>query len=268
MMRKLQVCLVAVLLFAVSFDAASQVILNTGKIKLAVSPGETVTGFLTLRNTSSTPVMLRAYFEDFMYIPPFDASKKFLAMGATKSSCGKWVRFSPQDFTVEPFSKRKINYSINVPPDAKGGYYGVLFFEKSPESSKVPGGLQIITRIGCLFFVETHDKTKAAAIDDIEITANNIQGRFVNSGNVIIISDAVFYIMSREGMIADRGKIKKFYLPPGEKYFFTINLPENLSPGSYTVVLTFDLEEGDVLVREIDFTKDTLGNIRIEAVRE
>lgn len=269
-MKRLVFLLIGILVANVYFQAAAaaEVILDRGKVKLTIKAGETITGFITLRNDSNTDIPLRAYFGDFVYIPPFDGSKKFLPLGATESSCGEWVSFSPQEFTLPALTKRQINYVIKVPQDASGGYYGVLFFETAPGKPEEGKGLQIITRIGSLFFLETEDRIKRASLNDLSIEEDSIQAHFVNSGNVILISNAVFYIMDEEGMVVDRREIKKFYLPPGEKFPFTIPILAGLSSGSYTVVLTFDLEEGDILVREIDFSKDEEGEIKILQIRE
>ena len=74
--------------------------------------------------------------------------------------------------------------------------------------------------------------------------------------------------MDEEGLVVDRGKIDKFYLPPQEKFIFTIKLPVNLESVNYTAILTFNLEEGDALVREIDFSKDSSGVISVHDIRE
>src|SRR4030042_4308951 len=113
--------LIIVLLWGIKSQSFAEVILDKGKGKLSGKPGETVNGTITLSNSSATDIPLRAYFEDFVYIPPFDGGKKFLPVGSTEYSCGRWVSFSPQEFILPALSKQEINSVIKVPQGALGG---------------------------------------------------------------------------------------------------------------------------------------------------
>lgn len=250
------------------FYASAQVVLNKSKVKVRISPGKTISGSITVTNNSKVPLPLKAYFEDFLYVPPYDGTKKFLPVGSTEHSCGEWINFSPQEFIIPAFSKREINYVIKVPHDISGGYYGVLFFQKAPELSPEVPGLEIIVRVGCLFFLEAESRTKEASLKDVFAESGCLKLYFANQGSTILVASSVFYIMDAEGMVIDRGEAGNFYLPPKEKALFSIPVSKNLSPGKYILVLTFDLGERDVLVKEIDFSKDSRGNISILEVRD
>lgn len=264
---------VLLLCFGVNFFMSSQVfpqlMIDTAKIKLEIFPQETLTGTINVRNFSERNVDVSVYAQDFVYVPPFDGSKNFLPAGTMDYSCGTWIRFFPEEFTLAPFGKEEVGYSIEVPKGARGGYYGVLFFETSMghmEAKEVH--LKVIQRLGCLFFLETQDKTKRAELKNISIAQITLQGDFVNLGDTILTPKSVFYIMDDQGMIVDRGAIETFYLPPQEETTFRLNLGEELSQKEYTLVLTFDLEEGDSLVKEIDFVKEKTGIIKILQIRD
>ena len=143
----------AVLLMTCSY-ASAQVFLEEGKVQLDVTPGENIAGKLTLHNTSGQNVDMKVYLEDFVYKPPFDGSKEFLPKGTSEHSIADWVSVSTQSLTFGPYAKKTVPYSINVPEDMDKGHYGVLFFEK--EGMQVDGktGLNVVTRVGCLFFIE------------------------------------------------------------------------------------------------------------------
>jgi hypothetical protein len=74
--------------------------------------------------------------------------------------------------------------------------------------------------------------------------------------------------MNAQGVIADRGEVRKLFVPPGETGEFAIALKKDMPAGSYTLVMTSDLEEGDVLVKEIDFKKTAAGTLSITADRD
>ena len=268
-MKKIVFIFTVLILISVSSSVHSQVVLDKGKMKLIITPGETANGALTLSNDTDEDIPLKAYFEDFIYLPPYDATKKFLAAGSTDYSFSQWVFFSPQEFIVPAQGKKELNYVIKPPENISGGYYGVLFFERDRDSSDPQqGGIKIITRIGCLFFLEADDKYKKAVLEDLSTQNNTLSGYLVNTGNVILLANSVFYVMDEEGMVADRNKLKTFYLPPGKKVLMEIVDLDKLSSGRYTIVLTFDLEEGDVFVKEIDFVKEGFGELKIIETRD
>jgi hypothetical protein len=244
--------------------------IDTPKVKLKVKPGEVVRGTIGLENPTPNTVKLKAYLTDFLYVPPYDGTKEFFASGTTQLSCARWIDFSPQEITLLPFAKRRVNYTIKAPPQLKGGHYAVLFFETSLgaiEEPKEGVNVVILGRIGTLFFLEAEGSLKRAEIENLEAEENRIKGEFANLGNVVLVAKGNFYIMDENGIVVDRGKIRDFYLFPGDKVSFSIDILENIGWGRYTLVASFDLEEGDILVREIDFSKDRFGLIKLLEVR-
>lgn len=248
-------------------DSRAELVLDKGKVTEVIIPGQVVSGALNLRNTGNDPIRLKIYFEDFLYKPPFDGTKKFLPMGSTDYSCGEWVQVSPQELVLPPLTSKKVTYLMKPPYDLrKGGYYGVLFFENMP--GEQTGGLQIITRVGCLFFLETAGSQKRTRLVEPEVTGNRLDMGFLNEGEVIVIAKATYYIMDSRGMAIDRGEIETFYLPPKERFPLSIEMNKTLAPGKYTIILTFDLGEGEVIVREVDLTRSSLGISSVVEIRD
>jgi hypothetical protein len=248
--------------------AGAQVFIEQGKVNLSAKPGEPLGGDVTVNNTSDKELNVKIYWEDFTYQPPYDGAKKFLPAGTSPLSLAKWIQFSPRELVLPPFAKKKISYTISVPADAKGGYYGVLFVEPETPDLKLDKGMKIITRVGSLFFVETEDSVKQASVENLAFNGSRLQGKFINQGNVILLPQATYYIMDRESIVADRGDLKKHYLPPSEAFDIDIEMNSELSPGDYTLVVTFDLDAGDVVVNEVDFTKNSDTDYVLKTVRD
>ncbi len=96
------------------------------------------------------------------------------------------------------------------------------------------------------------------------MTEKGIKGQFLNSGDVILNSDYVYYLMDGKGKIADRGKASKsFVLPPGEKFPFEININKKVKEGSYLLVINFNLTAGGSLSGEVELEKDKSGNLKL-----
>ena len=259
--------LIALLFWNITSLASAQIFIEQGKLNLDVSAGETVSGELNIHNTSDKKLTVRAYMEDFRYKPPFDGTKEFMASGVAADSASQFINYFPASFTLDPFAKQVISYTVNVPDNFDKGHYGVLFFQKEGEEIKSEKGLTIVTRVGTLFFVEPKQRKRAVELTQFQFNQNKITVNFKNTGNVILIPSSVYYVMDEGQLVVDRGFVKKIYLPPQESVKYGFEVDAGLAPGDYTIILTLDLEGGDVLVREIDFTKDPASNYKITTVR-
>lgn len=249
--------------------AQAQLLLSRSYIQLKAEPGRTIVDAMSLHNTSDRGVKIKVYWQDFNYIEPFDGTKEFYPAGTSAYTMGSWISFSPKEFTLAPHTKQEVNYSIKVPADVEGGHYGVLFFEQEALPSKADSpALSIVTRLGSLFFVDSTKQRKTAIINDITVAANAFSGKLKNDGDVILLPQGIFYVLNKEGLAEDRGEIKKLYLPPGKEADFEFATGNSLKGGFYTAVLTFDLGDGDSIVKEIDFNKDPSGQLTINAVRD
>jgi hypothetical protein len=252
-----------------SQNVSAQLLMEKSRVDIAVEPSQTVIDSIYLHNTSDQPIDVKVYWQDFEYEPPFDGKKKFLPSGTSVYSMASWVSFSPQEFTLPARSKQTINYSIKVPPTAKGGYYGVLFFEQGGSDVPLAGtGVNIITRIGSLFFLKTKDQVKDLKVSAWLSKVNGLRATITNSGTAVAFPVGTYYVMDKDGLVADRGELKKIYIPPGQKADFEVNFRSGVTSGEYTMVLTFDLEDGDSLVQEVDFRKEGGTNISILGVRD
>jgi hypothetical protein len=248
--------------------AQAQFFLEQGKVSLAVSAGERTTNSFVISNTTDQSIAVRTYWEDFDYKPPYDGSKAFLPAGTGTFSASGWVEYSPGEFTLPPYGKQTIDYVVTVPASLDGGHYGVLFFERAGDPIKDATGVQIVTRVGSLFFFEPKDAPKKAEVVNIKAVDGKITGDFVNQCQVILIPKMTYYVMDPDGLVADRGEVKKLYVPPGATGSWEIALPAGLSAGQFTLVLNTDLEGGTVVVKEIDFVKDAAGSLLLGTIRD
>jgi len=267
-MKKLVFFLAWGFFFFLSSSAFAQLILDKRDVKLEIKPGGDATGSITVLNPSNKDVTLKTYCEDFSYQAPYLGFKTLHPLGSTPRSCGKWITLATPMFIVPAKGKQTVTYTIRVPKDTKGGYYGVLFFEKGQGVFSGEKGIGIIEKTGCTFSIETPDKEKSAKIENVAVEKNGIQGTLANLGDVILISQGTFYVMDEKGIVADRGQINKYYLPPGEKTPFAVKISHQIPSGKYTLVINFDLEEGRPLIKEVDFSKDAAGSISIISVHD
>lgn len=269
-MRKVFFCMIFFLFFCCFgfVRAHAQILLENGKVSLSFKPGQTLTGKVSILNTTDKKVVAKAYFEDFSYIPPFDGSKQFSFFGTLPYSFAGLVSFFPEEIMLPPFGRQEVSYTFRMPEDARDGYYGVLFFENQAEEKDASTGLNIVTRVGALFFLEKANSLKQMDVSGFLVRRNKIQGAIKNKSKAILIPRGIFYIMNIEGMVVDRGEVEALYIPSDEEAPFFMNIDEGLKSGAYTLILTFDLGEGNVFVNEIDLEKTQELGLRVLQVRE
>ena len=249
-------------------EARAQLFLENAKVSLAVSGGERINGSLLIHNTSSVSANIKVYWEDFEYKSPYDGTKNFLPAGTAPRSASQWVVFSPQVFTLPAFGQQSVDYTVSVPSQIQEGHYGVLFFERSADTSGGDHEISIVTRVGSLFFIEPSNKNKKAVIQGLGLKGNSLTASFVNQGNVVLIPHTTYYIMQEGGLVLNRGESKKLYVPPGASAPLEIPLKKKLNAGHYTLVVNSDLEEGDVVVKEIGLAVDDSGQLTIESSKD
>jgi len=227
---------------------------------------------------------MKVYLSDWNYLPASDGSKEFLPIGTSKLSCSSWISFSPSEIVLEPYSKHKVNYSINVPKGAIGGYYSALFFESifgklESAQDQFRAGMNIAIRIATLFYVDVEGTVKRTAdIGNLSISKDSLKEPisisldFENTANADITCGGTFHIMDNNAIVKDRGEFNTVYTFPGGKAKLKAESKADLADGLYDVVLTFDLgkafaEEGTmpgpVLTKE---AKIEIKNSRIISV--
>ena len=227
--------------------------IDKSKIRHSVAPGESVYGEITVENSSAETRSLKVYLEDWYYLPTADGSKQFVPPSTTVLSCADWISFSPPELSLEPFSKKKVNYSIKVPQQAKGGYYAALFFESlfgklEGQEERISATMNIAVRIACLFYVEAKGTVKRGAllenltcVKDKEPNTYSVELDFLNEGNVDINAAGSCHIMDRQGMVYCRGQFNNIYTFPQGQAKLSAKCKGEVPKGNYDLILTIDL---------------------------
>lgn len=227
--------------------------INKSKIRLSIAPGKAEYGDIIVENQSSEPRSMRVYLSDWDYLPAADGTKEFLPIGSTPLSSAAWISFSPAEFTLPPFSKQKIDYSVKVPANASGGYYAALFFESifgkaQPAKEGMQVGMNLVIRIATLFYIDVEGTVKRAALidnlsfkKDVQNSRYSIGLDFRNTGNVDISAGGTFHIMDDKGMVIARGEFNNIYTFPAANAKLVATLKEGLPEGKYDLVFTLNL---------------------------
>lgn len=245
------------------------------KVRLSIAPGSYDSGEIEVSNTGTEEAIVRAYLEDWVYNKQ-DGAKEFSPKGTTPLSCSNWIAFYPADFTLKPNGVQKVRYTVNVPKGAIGGHYAVMFFEtgggsiEQPSSDQTTVMVQIMNRLGALFYIEPDGTIKKTAeiksVDINEKSGNfSVTVNFLNSGNTDITAGGTFNVIDQEGYVYARGEFDSAYtLAAGTATLQSTISSLNLKNGDYDMIVTLEFENGGQLVHQAGFQVSSSGVITLK----
>ncbi|MDD5680351.1 MAG: hypothetical protein PHI59_03825 [Candidatus Omnitrophica bacterium] len=271
---KYKIFISAIIFYAIGFLAcreASAFSINVSppSLRLSVLPGETNSGTITVDNKSDTPMDIRVYTEDWIYMA--DGSKKFVPAGTTPLSCAKWIATHPQKLHIEANSRMGVQYTVSMPPDAEGGYYAVIFFESIVNEGEAARGnvmLRFAGRIGTIVYLEAEGRVKKVGSitsftcgrpDQNSPLAINLTMK--NEGNTYIIAEGVANIIDKDGNIFGRKELGPINTFPGDTRDYKAEWMGDLKEGTYDVIATIDAGVDIPLVAETVLTVTSSGVI-------
>ncbi len=230
-------------------------------VEVAVARGQTTNGTIEVQNESNEPAELEVYLQDWEYTEGGSGDKLFSVPGSSTRSAAAWISFYPQKLSLPAHGKGVVEYTIRVPVDASaGGRYSVMFFESAlgkgkPDEQGV--SVQYTGRIGSLFEVQVAgtvervgEITKIETGTVSEDRPLSLSYTFVNKSNIVLRPKTIFNIVDASGRYFGRGEFKQLYTFPGRSGSSTTEWKGSLKPGDYTLVLTADVGEHQVVVAE------------------
>lgn len=235
--------------------------INRPVVEEILAPGQVARGTIEVDNQAKEPLQLDVYVQDWEYIEGGSGDKLFSAPGSSPWSASSWISFYPQKLALPAQGKGVIEYTIRVPADATpGGHYSVMFFEsvlgKTPQD-KQGVSVQYTGRLGSLFEVQiTGTVERAGEITNVTIgefaedRPLTLGYTFLNKGNIAIRPKAFFNITDQAGRYFGRGEFNQLYTFPGRSGSATMEWTGSLAPGDYTVLITADLGDHQVVVAE------------------
>lgn len=234
---------------------------SPGRADFTVKAGQECIKEFFITNTEDSPIRIKATLKDLLRIMP-EAEKFKEEERATLKEDYLLSQFSkvyPDKLYIAPKEVGKLSLKISMPGDAKGEYYGSIFFENLPPESKA-GGIGIVSRIGMALYV---------AIEGTEIFKCEI-GKFEilstkplkfnlivrNLGNVHLRPEGNIIFKIREDTKEFQVPINIIHapiLPNMELDLGSKKTEAKLMPGEYTVSINLEYRKGNVLNKKLEF---------------
>lgn len=222
-------------------------------LEITVDPGRTSAQTVLLFNSGDKPVEIKAYAWDWWHEP--GNSRKFAPPGTLPNSAAKWISFSPEIIRVEPQKAANVTVILNTPADAKGGNYGVAWFEAVPEPEPGSKELRVGARLGVLILTDVRGRSKPEVkVEKLQITPPSDTELFradinlVNSGDVHLFPKGTVVLMSKDNKLVGHTSFEKRRLLPGETSAVEVNWGGELAAGEYSAILTVDYGEAGATV--------------------
>ena len=280
-MRKKIILFLSLFIFNMCFISLSWagIRIDKPKIRISVESGSYDGGEIKVESTGNETLPVKVYLEDWVYSQQ-DGGKEFMPKATTPLSCSNWITFYPADFTLSSNGVQIVRYTVNVPKDARGGYYSVMFFETGGGEAKSLNekgeniNVKILNRLGALFYVEPKGTIqKTAEIKNIELLPklNNlaVTADFFNTGNTDITVKGTLDILDSQGFVYGRGVFDDAYTLAKEKAVLRSTIQSaKLKAGDYDLVITLEFDNGGSLTKETEFHFTSDGAITALKVKD
>jgi len=256
MKRKGKGYLLAILLIGL-LALISTADIGVGPLTLIIDagPGEEGSGYFKVVNDGDNPEDVTVTLADWSLGP--DGGIQFAEPGTQERSLAEWVDYSPATFRLEPGQVQRVDFTINIPPEASGDHWALFFVEGSTVTpvAETTGALQtsvgVKVRYGVKVFQHDPNAKREGRITGMELLGTDplkIKVVFANSGDGVL-----FRVTGRVEIRDDTGatvrtlEIGEFTVLPGGERELLIEDQEELDPGDYIALAIIDFG-GDYLV--------------------
>jgi len=233
-------------------------------------PGETVTRTMKAENMGEEAVSIKISAKDF--IKGLYGEERQVEPGAVKRGCADWIRISPQKLDIAPHETRIINFSMTIPVDGKGSYWGNILVSQvskptlSRTIKKGATSFQIFALQDMLIRVLENvpgTEQKKGIITDISVKDQKSGGRatievvFENQGNSLLKCAGRIQILDENGETIGTIPLEYGHAPftvyPGGRRIVYGHIKEKLSSGDYILLTIIDYGGEDLVAGEMEF---------------
>lgn len=227
-------------------------------IKLSIKPGETQNGAIDINNAQDKDVFVKVGLKDWIID---NGERKFAESGKNPRSLTNWLIIDPEGFALGAKKTQKVRYSVKVPADAKGGYWGLIMFRSQPLGPST--GVMVAMEVVAFISVEV-EQTAKKAISINEILASNnkekglsLKAKLKNIGNTPIFQPAPlgsFKIKDASGKALAEGELTGGMVLPGEVAEYYNKEPVKVPEGDYDAIIAFDYGSPKLIGKKVPLT--------------
>jgi P pilus assembly chaperone PapD len=251
----------ALALLAVAPAAAqSSVEVSPLRVELKAAPGAATTQAITVANTGSAPVRVRATISDWHLSR--DGAPQFVEASDPKYSASGWMRVAPPEQVIDPGKDATVRFTLTVPADAApAGYRSSVLFEFGPATQPAvrPREVQVRSRIATLVYANVGEPP--AAVDLVDLASRIVKDQPIqivavlkNSGRRTVRTRGTLTLYDKNGTVISQTVVPDVpVLPESEREVAIPALDPGKPappPGEYRVEVKIDVGLPALLVGE------------------
>lgn len=236
-----------------------------GKTELFLDPGQTVTRTITITNRTGEIINFSATVEDFKGTETGELPVVLMGDAKSPYSLKDYLKPETNTFTLNHGQKITLPVTIEVPADAEpGGLYGAVLISALPPvlgqsagEDEVAGGVRIMGRVGCLFFVRVsglvNENGELKAIRTLENKKFYTQGPFTfellyqNNGSVHLNPYGVIQIKNIFGQQIDEIEQLPWFVMPQSLRINKVEWDKKFLFGYYVATAEINRGYGDII---------------------
>ena len=142
--------MVTILALALSLSLAGEALAGVGVIgdttrHYDAKAGEELRGTITVRNSGTTPVVVKAYRTDYLHFA--DGTSKYGTPGSVGRSNGGWLSVTPERLSLAGGTTAEFQYKVIVPddPELMGSYWSMIMVQPDVvvREDQLEGGMTV-----------------------------------------------------------------------------------------------------------------------------
>jgi hypothetical protein len=225
---------------------------DAGKPSISLSPavimakgsfGQGLTQTLTMSNQTGMDFAFELVAEDVIVK---DGQRTYVAAGETPGSIAATAVFSQKTVIVKANTSVSVDVHLTIPPKTEIRAVVAMFrgTDKLPTSS---GSVGMTASLGTLITFNLSENVRlepeAVHVAPATSSTNTMITQFIaNKGSEPALPEGAAAILNQKGSLVGRATFAPQRLLPGERLEFTAEYPEQLQPGAYRVLCSFQFE--------------------------
>ena len=195
-----------------------------------------VTLHIEIRETVQGLTVTERFPSNFSVSSIQDGGARFVTV---ERSCADWIQIQPKEFTLPAGESREVTFRLQVPEDAAGTYWAVIFVTGSPRKVKRQGTTIMAVK---RFAIKVYETVPNTAREEGYITGLRVKTKapptfeidFSNEGNTQLEVEGDLRINSATGQQSLSLPVESVPVLPGYTRRITVSAePNSLKPGQY-----------------------------------
>ncbi|HEX2328673.1 MAG TPA: hypothetical protein VHN74_08115 [Candidatus Angelobacter sp.] len=218
--------------------------------------GQGLTQVLTLTNNTGMDLAFELQAQDIVVK---DGKRTFVAAGETQNGIAASAVFTPKAVLVKAHTAASVEVRLTIPAKTDVRAVSAIFMgaDKLQGSSS---NVAMTASLAALITFNLTDNTKlqqepAHVVASSETANMTIRQWVANVGSEPVLPEGTAAVLNAKGALVGKATFPQQRLLPGERLEFTAEYPDQLQPGDYRALCSFQYE-GKVLTNAAEFKVD------------